>query len=85
VENSTKGPTPPIMENLLTFNDLHAMKQILYDTGPQIVARWLLQRVFTLRNSDRVKRPSTPLKDEGEKVVVNCFLDQSMSIHNIIP
>ena len=35
VENLTKGE-----------NDRHAMKRILYDTGLQVVARWLLERLL---------------------------------------
>ena len=48
VENSTKGPPLPLVVEikLLAKNDLHIMKQILYDTGSRKVARWLLKRVF---------------------------------------
>ena len=45
VENLTKGK-----------NDLHAMKRILYDTGPQVVARWLLERVLKMSHSFLVIR-----------------------------
>ena len=44
---------------LLAKNDLHVMKRILYDTGPQVVARWLCERVSKLRNSVLAKRPHT--------------------------
>ena len=61
VEYSTKGltpPPPPLVEKiLLAKNDLHTMKRILYDTGPVVVARWPLKRVFKRRHSFLVKRP----------------------------
>ena len=38
VDNSTKPPPPPV-KIYLAKNDLHAMKQILNDTGPQLVER----------------------------------------------
>ena len=63
VENLTKGK-----------NDLHAMKRILYDTGPQVVARWSRERILKLSNSVLVKRPPTPLKMEKNKFVLKCFL-----------
>ena len=44
MKNSTKGPTPlpPLLvEKFLSAkNDLHVMKRILYDMGPQVVAKW---------------------------------------------
>ena len=40
VEFSTKGLTPKWKKFLLAKNDLHVMKQILYDTGRRTVARW---------------------------------------------
>ena len=62
MENFSKGRTQipcPISEkkHLLAKNDLHLMKQILYDTtGPPVVTRWPLERVLKLRNSVLVKR-----------------------------
>ena len=37
--------------------DLHAMKRIMYETGPRVVARWLLERVLKLKKSVLMKRP----------------------------
>ena len=72
VEYSTKGLTPPPPpfsgKNFYWLkNDLHTMKRILYDTGPGVVARWPLKRVFKRRHSFLVKRPPTPLKMEKNK------------------
>ena len=58
VENSTRGPIPPLVEkSLLAKNDLHVVKRILYNMGPRVVARWLRERVSKLRNSVLVNRP----------------------------
>ena len=64
-ENSTKGLPPPLPPPLvekvsLAKNDLHAMKRILYDMGPQVEARWPRERVLKLSQSLLVKRPFPP-------------------------
>ena len=41
---------------LLAKNDIHDMKQILYDMGPQVVGRWPLERVLKLSHSFLLKR-----------------------------
>ena len=50
------------------------MKQILYDTGPRVVARWSRERILKLSNSFLVERPPIPLKIEKNKFVLKCFL-----------
>ena len=42
-------------------NDLHAMKQILYDTGHLTGARWLLQRALKFKDSHDPSRGGPPL------------------------
>ena len=54
-------------------NDLHAMKQILYNTNLLVVARWLLKRVLKLRNSVLVERTPPPLKMRRKKMFQNAF------------
>ena len=53
-------PPPPTFSG----NDFYClkmiMKQILYDTGLRVVARWPRERVSKLRNSVLVKRPPPP-------------------------
>ena len=47
------GPHPPTPDNGKNKkekkNDLHALKQILYDMGPLTVARWLFQKVWKFK------------------------------------
>ena len=64
-----KGSDPPLLveQFLLAKNDLHVMKQILYDMGPQVVVRWSLERILKLSKSVLVKRPPTPPKN-GKKI-----------------
>ena len=37
-------------------NNIHAVKQFLCDMGPQVVARWPLERVLKLSHSFLLKR-----------------------------
>ena len=59
-EFSTKRLPPPLVEkNWKNENDLHAMKQILYDMGPPTLVRWPLYRALkvwhALRNRIQAK------------------------------
>ena len=71
VEESAKSPPPFLEKKLLARNDLHVMKQIPYDTGPLVVARWPLERVLKLRKPVILKRP--PLQMGKNKFVLGHF------------
>ena len=61
VENSTKGPPPKLKRILLVKNDLHVLKQTLYDMDPRVVAKWLLQTVsFEAKSFTSDEKTPTP-------------------------